>query len=154
VFVADGYANNRILEYTADGKRLNEWGSGGTGPGQFRLPHSIDIDQGGVMYVSDRENGRVQRFDLSGKFLGEWTGLGRILSLKVTGEVIWLATQPLELPNGSPGWLLKLDRATGKVLGYVEVTGGHGMDVLENGDLMVGPGPNGASPQWFRSSPR
>ena len=48
VFVTDGYANNRVLEYSADGKRLSEWGSAGTGPGQFRLPHSIDIDSAGI----------------------------------------------------------------------------------------------------------
>lgn len=78
VFIADGYANNRILEYSADGKRLNEWGSAGTGPGQFRLPHSIEIDNNGVIYVSDRENGRIQRFDLRGTYLGEWPHLGRM----------------------------------------------------------------------------
>lgn len=153
VFIADGYANDRILEYAADGKKLNEWGSAGTGPGQFRLPHSIEIDNEGVIYVADRENGRIQRFDLSGHYLGEWPNMGRIFSLKVgPNGVIWLATQPLELPNLSPGWLLKLDRRTGQVLGYVDVTGAHGMDVLENGELMVGPGPNRASPLWFRAS--
>lgn len=61
-----------------------------------------------------------------------------------------MATSPLELPNLSPGWILKLDRATGKVLGYVEVTGGHGMVALNTGELMVGPGPDRAAPQWFR----
>jgi hypothetical protein len=30
VFIADGYANNRILEYSSDGKKLNEWGTTGT----------------------------------------------------------------------------------------------------------------------------
>ena len=63
LFIADGYRNARILEYSADGKKLREWGSAGTGPGQFRLPHSIQIDDKGVIYVADRENGRVQRFD-------------------------------------------------------------------------------------------
>lgn len=43
LFISDGYANARILEYTPDGKKLREWGSPGTGPGQFRLPHSIQI---------------------------------------------------------------------------------------------------------------
>ncbi len=153
VFVADGYANNRILEYSSDGKQLNEWGSAGTGPGQFRLPHSIRIDDGGTIYVSDRENGRIQRFDLTGKYLGEWSNLGRIYSLEIRDEAMWIVTQPLELPNGAPGWLLKLDRATGKVLGYVDVTGGHGVAALANGDLLVGPGPEGAAPWRFRPTP-
>ena len=43
----------------------------GSGPGQFDIPHSIAID-GDVVYVGDRENRRIQLFDLSGRFLREW----------------------------------------------------------------------------------
>jgi len=75
-----------------------------------------------------------------------------IYSLEINGGAVWIATQPLELPNGAPGWVLKLDRASRKVFGYVEVTGGHGMVVLNNGELMVGPGPE-QTPQWFRQIP-
>ncbi len=153
LFITDGYANARILEYTPDGKRIREWGSVGRGPGQFRLPHSIQIDRKGIIYVADRENGRIQRFDMKGKYLGEWPNLGRIFSLKIHDGAIWLATQPLDLPNGSPGWLLKLDGETGKVLAYVEVTRSHGMEVLGNGELIAVPGPKDV-PQWFRASMR
>ena len=59
VFITDGYSNNRVLEYSADGKRLNEWGSAGTGPGQFRLPHSIVIDETGVVARRDADRVRV-----------------------------------------------------------------------------------------------
>ena len=55
------------------------------------------------------------------------------------------------MPNLSPGWLIELDAKTGRVLGYVDVTGVHGMDVMANGDLIVGPGPQSRHPQWFRS---
>lgn len=150
LFITDGYANARVLEYTADGKKVREWGSPGEGRGQFRLPHSIQIDQHGIVYVADRENGRIQRFDLDGKYLGEWSHLGRVFSLKLSKGVLWFATQPLEAPMLSQGWLVKMDRESGKLLGYVEATGAHGMDVLDNGKLMVGPGPNRAAPQWFR----
>ena len=34
LFISDGYRNARILEYSADGKKLNEWGKPGTGPGE------------------------------------------------------------------------------------------------------------------------
>ena len=96
VFITDGYFNNRVMEYSADGTRLNEWGSAGTGPGQFRLPHSIVIDETGVIFVSDRENGRIQRFDLTGKYLGEWPHLGRIYSLKISDD----ATAKLPMDTG------------------------------------------------------
>jgi DNA-binding beta-propeller fold protein YncE len=41
LFISDGYGNARILEYSADGKRVKVWGSAGTGPGQFQIPHGI-----------------------------------------------------------------------------------------------------------------
>lgn len=150
VFVTDGYANNRVLEYSSAGKKLNEWGTTGTGAGQFRLPHSIRIDDSGTVYVADRENGRIQRFDLGGKYLGEWSNLGRIYSLEIKDGAMWIVTQPLELANSSPGWLLKLDRGTGKVLGYADVTDGHGVAALETGELVV---TQGAGVWWFRSTP-
>ena len=82
LFIADGYANARILEYTADGTKVREWGSAGTGPGQFNLPHSIQIDTAGVVYVADRENGRVQRFDQSGRVPGRVDGFRQDVRLE------------------------------------------------------------------------
>jgi hypothetical protein len=152
LFISDGYANARILEYTADGKKIREWGEPGTGPGQFRLPHSLEIDENGIIYVADRENGRIQRFDMQGTFLGEWDEYGKTFGLKLDQNGIWLTTQPRNLPNGSPGWLIKLDRKTGKVLMYAESSNNHGMDVMANGDLLNAPGPN-QLPQIYRKAP-
>lgn len=149
IFISDGYANARILEYTKDGKKVREWGSPGDGPGQFRLPHSIAIDENDIVYVADRENGRIQKFDQSGRFLGEWPKYGKTFGLAVTPGVVWLASQHRNERNLSPGWLLKVDSKTGNLLGYVPVTGVHGMSIMPNGDLIVGPGPNSAMPQYF-----
>ena len=152
LFVSDGYANARILEYSADGKKLREWGEAGTGPGQFRLPHSIQIDERGIVYVADRENGRIQRFDRNGRFLSEWPKYGKTFSITLQGGALWLGTQQRNEPNLSPGWLLKVDRDTGDVLGYVDITGVHGMDAMAGGELVASPGPGAAIPQWFRRS--
>jgi hypothetical protein len=135
LFISDGYKNARIIEYMPDGKKIREWGSAGTGPGQFVLPHSVQVDADGIVYVADRENGRVQRFDQQGKYLGEWDQYGKTFGLRIVGDALWLATTPRG-PNGVAGWLIKLDRKTGKVLGYVESTGNHGMDALPNGDIL------------------
>lgn len=149
LFVADGYRNARIIEFTPQGKKVREWGTAGTGPGQFNLPHSIQIDENGIVYVADRENGRIQRFDLQGKYLGEWTQYGKTFGLKLDKGAIWLTSIPRG-PNGSPGWLIKLDRQTGKLLGYVDSIGNHGMDVLENGEVMSTSPARGEMPYWFR----
>ncbi len=148
LFISDGYANARILEYTAAGAKVREWGTAGTGPGQFVLPHSIQIDRAGVVFVADRENGRVQRFDQTGKYLGEWV-YGKTFGLKADGDFMWLATQPRQQPNLSPGWLLKVDTTTGRIAGWVPSVGNHGMDVMASGELVLGPGPS-LVPQWYR----
>jgi hypothetical protein len=148
VLIADGYRNARILEYTADGKKVNEWGRAGTGPGEFRLPHSIQIDERGVIYVADRENGRIQRFDRSGKFLGEWTQYGKTFGLELAGTALWLSTIPRG-PNTAPGWLIRINRETGALEGYVNSEGNHGVAVTADGELLLGPGPN-QIPQRYR----
>ena len=118
IFISDGYANARILEYTADGRKVREWGSAGTGPGEFHLPHSIVADESNMLYVADRDNGRIEKFDLDGTFLGEFPNLGRTYSLKLGANgTLWAGMQPLNEPPGAPGWVVKLDRRTGKILG-------------------------------------
>jgi 6-bladed beta-propeller protein len=141
LLIADGYRNARILEYSADGKKLSEFGTEGTGPGEFRLPHSIQIDERGIIYVADRENGRIQRFDRKGTFLGEWAQYGKTFGLKLAGDAIWLSTIPRG-PNSAPGWLIKLNRDTGAFLGSVESQGNHGVEVMASGDLLLAPGPD------------
>jgi DNA-binding beta-propeller fold protein YncE len=147
LFIADGYGNARVLEYSADGKRLRQWGEPGTGPGQFHLPHALQIGADGTIYVADRENGRIQKFDMDGKYLGEIGPLGRTYSLKLAGGALWAATAPLNLPTGSPGWLVKIDPKTGKILGHLEAAGEHGMDVSPAGEPVTTAGDHVI---WFR----
>ena len=151
LFIADGYRNARILEYTPDGRKVREWGSAGTGPGEFRLPHSIQVDANGTVYVADRENGRIQRFTPEGTYLGEWSQYGKTFGITLGGGALWLSTIPRG-PNNQPGWLMKIDPATGRLLGVVDSLGNHGMDVLPNGDLVHAPGPD-LVPQRYRARP-
>jgi 6-bladed beta-propeller len=133
IFISDGYANARILEYTADGRKVREWGNAGTGPGQFDLPHSIVMDENNILYVADRENGRIEKFDLDGNFLGEIPNLGRTHSLKLGANgALWAGMQPMNEPPGSPGWIVKLDRTSGKILGYVPVSERAGLHAVED----------------------
>ena len=154
IFISDGYANARILEYTAEGRKVREWGSAGSGPGQFRLPHSIVADENNILYIADRENGRIEKFDLDGEFLGEIPGLGRIYSLKLGADgTLWAGLQPLNEPAGSPGWVVKLDPKTGKILGHVPVTekaGLHTMEEAGNGQPMTSVGNKVV---WFKAQP-
>jgi DNA-binding beta-propeller fold protein YncE len=140
LFIADGYGNARILEYNARGERVKQWGSAGTGPGQFQLPHGI-VQRDGVIYVADRQNGRIQRFDLDGKYLGKWGHLGKTFSITAGPDgSLWLGTHPRNVVNEAPGWLVQVDRRTGKVLGYVESPGLHAVDAVRRGEVLSDPG--------------
>ena len=39
---------------------------------QFNIPHGLDLDNNGNVYVADRENNRIQKFDSLGNFIAEW----------------------------------------------------------------------------------
>ena len=75
-YVSDGYGNSRVVKYSREGKYLFEWGTFGTGHGQFNTPHGIDLDKEGNVYVADRENNRIQKFDPDGNFLAAWQNKG------------------------------------------------------------------------------
>ena len=52
---------------------MKQWGTPGSGPGEFNTPHSIASDAQGNIYVADRGNRRIQVFDPDGMFLREIT---------------------------------------------------------------------------------
>src|SRR5439155_1346749 len=77
-FVADGYANTRVVKFDKNGKFLMTWGQKGTPPekrpGYFNNVHGVAVDaQTRRVFVNDRQNHRVQVFDQNGKYLNEWS---------------------------------------------------------------------------------
>ena len=71
VFISDGYLNHRVAVFDRDGKFLRQWGEQGAGDAGLAIPHAIAIS-GAKAYVADREHGRIQVSDLSGKLLANW----------------------------------------------------------------------------------
>jgi DNA-binding beta-propeller fold protein YncE len=151
LYISDGYGNARVLEYSADGKRLRQWGSAGEGRGQFRQPHGIAVDEQGTVYVADRQNGRVQRFDPGGNYLGEWANLGMVTAVSIAGGALWIGTQQRNEPTSSDGWLMKIDTRSGKILGLVESAHAHHVvNVTAKGELLSGARPDLV--YWFRKT--
>jgi sugar lactone lactonase YvrE len=74
IYVSDGYGNARIHKFAPDGTHLLSWGTPGTGPGEFHLPHSVWVQSPNRILVADRENHRIQVFTPDAKFIEEWTG--------------------------------------------------------------------------------
>jgi len=55
---------------------IKEWGGKGSGDGQFQFPEGITVDGKGYVYVSDRDNYFIQKFDLDGNFMTRWGAKG------------------------------------------------------------------------------
>lgn len=73
LFVADGYGQSWVHQFDAKREYVRSFGGPGNEPGKTRTPHGLMIDTRGKepsLLVADRENHRLQRFDLSGKLLG------------------------------------------------------------------------------------
>jgi sugar lactone lactonase YvrE len=85
IFVSDGYGNARIVHFDRKGKYVKEWGTLGSKPGEFSIPHAI-VHAKGRLYVADRNNARIQVFDTSGKLLDVWSNLMVPWGLSLTGK--------------------------------------------------------------------
>jgi sugar lactone lactonase YvrE len=83
IWIADGYGQSRIHRFSPDGRLLHSWGEPGQGPGQFNLPHSLAVDGRDRVIVVDRENHRLQLFDIDGNWLETWTGLRQPMDICV-----------------------------------------------------------------------
>jgi len=136
-YIADGYGNSRVVKFDKAGKFLKTWGKKGTGPGEFNLPHAVQVDAGGRVYVGDRENNRIQIFDSDGKFLNQLSGMAPF-GLFITPD------QHLFVADGRANKVLKMS-LDGKVLTFWGTTGAepgnfqlpHGLTVAADGAVYV-----------------
>ena len=49
---------------------INEWGTAGSGPGQFSAPTDVAVADDGSIFVADYGNDRVQKFGTSAVGVG------------------------------------------------------------------------------------
>jgi len=70
VWVANGC--DRVQKFDSQGNYLFQFGSTGSGSGQFNVPATVTFDSLGYAYVGDWGNSRIQKFDGSGNFLLQW----------------------------------------------------------------------------------
>jgi hypothetical protein len=173
LFVADGYSNRRVLVLDGDTlafKRM--WGAFGKepvdvfplppvareftkgpvppegaepGPSQYWIVHSLVVSRDGRVYVGDREYGRVQVFDLAGKYLNQILmrpadALAASISLSADPQ-----QQFLYIADGQRR-IVFVDRNTLQAVGEFTMPGlsAHHMTVDSKGNLYLSQVANGA----------
>ena len=75
VFVADAN-NHRVQKFNSSGVYDSQWGSFGSGDGQFNFLHGLSVDGAGNVYVVDNQLDRVQKFDGNGNFIFKFGSSG------------------------------------------------------------------------------
>ena len=142
IYVADGYGNARVVKFSKEGKYTHAWGRHGTSESEFNIVHSVAVDSKGTVYVSDRENNRIQIFDADGKFLRMWTHLGATQNIFITpDDEMWIITHRNNIENITydtlAGRIMKIDMTTGEILGAME-SPGHWIHVTPEKLIFIG----------------
>ena len=108
IFVADGHgatSNARIVKFSKDGKFIKTWGTHGSGPGQFNVPHCLAFDTKERLFVCDRANNRIQIFDQDGNFIDQWSQFSRPSGIYIDKrDVIYVADSESNPKNHPGGW--------------------------------------------------
>lgn len=82
--IQDAEAVMDTLDYYLGWTLLAEWGSPGSGDGEFDGPGALAMDAAGNLYITDIGNHRIQKFDGDGNFITRWgeegTGDGQFSS--------------------------------------------------------------------------
>jgi YD repeat-containing protein len=132
LYVAD-QDNNRLSVWNAQpggGARMNyanQFGSAGSGTGQFSYPIADAIDGHGNVWVSDYDNSRIEEFSAAGKFLAAYGTHG-------SGHVQFAG------PTG-----MTVNQSTGNV--YIGDCGNHRVEELnEKGEYVTAFGSAGSEP--------
>ena len=103
-------AVDQVIKFAPDGSVITSWGSFGDGPGEFRLPEDVALDNVGNVYVSETLSGRVQVFTSDGLYITEFESTGtpvgdhsnRYIAVDASGNVYVLDREAAQVQVFSP----------------------------------------------------
>jgi len=116
IYVGDGHDGQsddataatvaRIVKFDRFGNLISYWGGWGSGPGQMKTPHAVDIDSRNRLVIGDRGNNRLQIFDLDGNYIAEFRSFSRPSGIFISADdTIYVADSESEFDDTrNPGW--------------------------------------------------
>jgi len=152
IYVTDGYGNSRVHRFDSEGKHILSWGAPGLDPGEFAIPHNVVIDNEENVYVTDRENLRLQVFDNKGNLKAIWQNIHRPQALCMDRNgILYIGEHrmgPELIDCPTVGHRVNVYNKKGERLermgdpmigdGPTQFIAPHGMDVDSQGNLYVG----------------
>ncbi|MGH8048850.1 MAG: hypothetical protein ACREKL_16535, partial [Chthoniobacterales bacterium] len=127
VYIAD-QLGSRIQRFTANGTFELAFGTNGSGPGQMSGPLAVSVGSGGIVYVADAGNKRIQRWRITEAVVKPTvsvTGKKKITTAKATLALKGTATNAAKVEvkvgktayksaKGTTAWRFRAELAPGK----------------------------------------
>ena len=145
IYVSDGYINSRVGKMDKWGNWLKSWGSYGREDGQLRLPHNLQVDRQGRVYVADRSNRRIQKYDSEGNLLG--TIVLNVPYDKTAQPV--LGNPNPNLPDNTAPWALCISSGETQYLFASDEIPGRIYKLTLDGEILGWLGGSGRAPGQF-----
>jgi len=121
VFIADG-TNHRVQVFKPDGTYITQFGSFGTGDGQFASVDEIQAAPDGSIYTRDEGTEQISKFTAAGKFVWHSPVSGSDPGLGISLQGIAIARDGSVLVSCEQcNFLVELDPATGKIRAQLDV---------------------------------
>jgi DNA-binding beta-propeller fold protein YncE len=136
--------------FAAVGDYKGQWGSLGTGDGEFDGPNTVALAPNGDVYVVDGGNYRIQYFSSTGTYKGQWGSYGTAdgefedpvaVAIALNGDVYVTDYQTDRIQYFSPTGTFK-GKWGSHGSGAGELYQPRGIDVAPNGDVYVADGGN------------
>ena len=148
IYIADGIGNtNRVAKFDKNGNFVKQWGSTGSGNGQFAGVKSLAVDAQGNVYAADVGNKRIQVFDGDGNFKSQFGNVGTPLTMcMTTGATQYLYVSHSGDPDGMEDAAIYKVQLDGQVVGKFGSAGklpkqfglANSIDCRNENDLLVG----------------
>jgi hypothetical protein len=122
IYVADGYGENYIIQYSHEGKYIRHWGGKGSGVDQFDCCHGVTLDtrdpENPTLLITSRSKNEFKRFSLTGDHLdtiplpGCW-----ICRPVIRGDLLYFAVIVTKTWDTYDGMIAILDKSN-RVLSF------------------------------------